>query len=210
MNLETFGTAGDCFVCSPSPELVFLESRNFYALAGLGPIVDGYCVIAAKSHVKSMADVPPSMMAERGDFLTSVRTKLMAMYGRCLITEHGRMTVCSTEHDHHCFHAHFLVFPGAADISELANSYFSKSREFGSLEECLADGALGPEYFLISSNPSSFLTYSTPLNAPRQLARYLVAWNTGNTHLADWKNWPQRDRAKDIAENLRSAFGKQC
>src|ERR1700727_2523941 len=96
---------GHCFLCLPSPELLFLESENFYALAGLGPVVDGYCVIAAKSHVKSMADVPAVLSDERDAFVTLVRNKLIAMHGTCLITEHGRMTVCAAEHDYHCFHA---------------------------------------------------------------------------------------------------------
>jgi diadenosine tetraphosphate (Ap4A) HIT family hydrolase len=62
---------GQCFICSPSPELVFLESKNFYALAGLGPVVDGYCIIAAKSHVKSMADVPAALLDERSAFVSA-------------------------------------------------------------------------------------------------------------------------------------------
>jgi diadenosine tetraphosphate (Ap4A) HIT family hydrolase len=198
-----------CFLCSPSAELVFLESENFYALAGLGPVVDGYCVVAAKSHVKSMADVPLGQAGERDAFITLVRNRLIAMYGTCLITEHGRMTVCADEHDHHCFHAHFLVFPGTEDVSALADSYFSTSQAFTNLETSLAHGALHAEYLLISPSPTRFSIYSTPLNAPRQLARHLVAWKTGNGHLADWKTWPQRDRAIFIAETLRSAFASE-
>jgi diadenosine tetraphosphate (Ap4A) HIT family hydrolase len=198
---------GRCFLCLPPSDLLFLDSQNFYALAGLGPVVDGYCLMAAKPHVKSMADLPPALFAERAGFVSLVRDKLAAMYGSCLITEHGRMAICETdEHDHHCFHAHLLVFPGVPDISVLAESYFAASQVFTSLETALAQAAGHPEYLLISPDPNRFLVYSTPLNAPRQLARYLVAWKTGNSHLADWKTWPQRERAIAIAETLRSAF----
>jgi hypothetical protein len=77
------------------------------------------------------------------------------MYGTCLITEHGRMAVCATdEHDHHCFHAHFLVFPGTGDISPLASSYFAKAVEFSTLETALASAALHPEYLLTSPDPN--------------------------------------------------------
>jgi diadenosine tetraphosphate (Ap4A) HIT family hydrolase len=196
-----------CFLCLPSPELVFLESQNFHALAGLGPIVDGYCIVAAKAHVKSMADVPMTLIDERGSFLALVRNKLTAMYGSCLITEHGRMTVCATdEHDHHCFHAHFLAFPGANDVSALASSYFATLQAFPELDDALVHGAQCDEYLLVSPSTNSFTVFSTPLNVPRQLARYLVAWNTGNAHLADWRTWPQRDRAIAIADGLRSAL----
>jgi diadenosine tetraphosphate (Ap4A) HIT family hydrolase len=81
-----------CFLCSPAPDLVFLESENFYALAGLGPVVDGYCVVAAKAHFRSMADIPEALHGERGGFLTVLRSKLSARYGACLITEHGRVS----------------------------------------------------------------------------------------------------------------------
>jgi diadenosine tetraphosphate (Ap4A) HIT family hydrolase len=196
---------GFCFLCEPSTELVFLESQNFYALAGLGPVVDGYSVIAAKAHSMSMADIPPALSADRDAFLADVRTRLVGQYGSCLITEHGRMAVCAAgEHDHHCFHAHFLAFPGTEDVSDLASSYFANSAEFSTLEAAFAEAVLHPEYLLISPNPNRFYILSTPLNAPRQLARHLVSWKSGNPHLADWKTWPQRERAILIAQTLRA------
>jgi hypothetical protein len=135
------------------------------------------------------------------------------MYGSCLVTEHGRMAVCAADdHDHHCFHAHFLVFPGTEDVLSLASSYFAKTDEFSAIETALADAAMHPEYLVTSPDPSHVFIHSTPLNAPRQLARFLVAWKVGNPHLADWKAWPQRERAISIADTLRASFvsGNQC
>ncbi|WP_148667171.1 hypothetical protein [Bradyrhizobium amphicarpaeae] len=117
------------------------------------------------------------------------------------------MAVCAAgEHDHHCFHAHFLVFPGSEDVSSLASSYFANTAEFSTLDGALAFAALHPEYLLTSPSSSRLFIHSTPLNAPRQLARFLVAWKNGNAHLADWKAWPQRERAISIANTLRTAF----
>jgi len=196
-----------CFLCSPERALIFLETENFLALAGLGPVVDGYSVIAAKSHTKSMADVPSNLASERNAFIAKVRTRLTELYGDCLITEHGRMVLCANgEHDHHCFHAHFLVFPGAADIAAIAETYFAHSQKFDNLEAALEYGATREEYFLVSPDPRTFIVFSTPLNAPRQLARFLVAWKSENTQLADWRSWPQRDRALAIAISLRDTF----
>lgn len=196
-----------CFLCSPESALVFLEGANFLALGGLGPVVDGYCVIAAKSHAKSMADVGPDLCQERNEFVARVRNRLTELYGSCLITEHGRMVLCADgEHDGHCFHAHFLVFPGVADIAELARSYFMNSEKFDNLEAALAYGSTCTEYFLTSPDSETFSVFSVPLNAPRQLARYLVAWKSESPELADWRVWPQRDRALAIAESLRAKF----
>jgi hypothetical protein len=154
-----------------------------------------------------MADIAPDLRTERDSFLATIRTRLSAMYGKCLVTEHGRMAVCADdEHDHHCFHAHFLVFPGTEDVSALAGSYFGKTAEFATLETALASAAQHPEYLLTSPDPSRLAVHSTPLNVPRQLARFLVAWKNGDPHLADWKAWPQRQRAISIANALRAAF----
>src|SRR5438046_6805643 len=60
-----------CFLCEPSRDLVFFACDDFFALAGLGPVVDGYSVLAAKTHLKSMADMP-SQLAQKRDAVVQV------------------------------------------------------------------------------------------------------------------------------------------
>ena len=168
----------DCFLCDPPHDLVFFDREGFVALSGLGPIVDGYSLIAAKAHVTSMADVPAELQSERDAFVNAVRARLSNQYGSCLITEHGRMGICvdDTEGlDAHCLHAHFLVFPGASDISEPARSYFRNRETFSDLATALSQARHCEEYVLVSPTPEQVSIFSKPLNIPRQLARYLVA-----------------------------------
>ena len=81
---ESVATNDECFLCSPSEDLQFFESENFFALAGLGPVVDGYCVIAAKAHSRSMADITANLRAERAEFVQKLRDLLTSRYGSCL------------------------------------------------------------------------------------------------------------------------------
>jgi hypothetical protein len=197
-----------CFLCLPSPELAFLESQNFYALAGLGPIVDGYWLLYHRGEsARKINGRRPTGDDPRKELVFSAREK----QAHCDVRKLPYNRAWSDdgmydEHDHHCFHAHLLAFPGANDVSAFADSYFAASQAFSKLDDALAHGAQCDEYLLVSPSTNSFTIFSTPLNVPRQLARYLVAWNTGNAHLADWRAWPQRDRAIAIAEGLRSAL----
>jgi hypothetical protein len=159
-----------------------------------------------------MADVPLSIRAEQNRFLTLVRAELESKHGSCLVTEHGRMAVCvDYEHDPHCFHAHFLVFPGVSDISDLAESYFSSFEGFDDLESALKYAATLDEYLFVSPKNDKFNIFAGPLNVPRQLARYLVGWRTGASHLSDWRAFPELEQAKSMAQGLRAIFGgRRC
>jgi diadenosine tetraphosphate (Ap4A) HIT family hydrolase len=199
----------DCFLCEPSHDLVFLDREGFVALAGLGPVVYGYSLIAAKAHVRSMADIPAEAQSERDSFVNTVRERLSNKYGRCLITEHGRMRVCIDDSDGldaHCLHAHFLLFPGAGNICEIARSYFGNMETFDGLATALAQARHYEEYLLVSPTPDEVTIFSKPLNVPRQLARYLVAHESNTMHLADWRSHPNREHARSIAGEIRPLF----
>jgi diadenosine tetraphosphate (Ap4A) HIT family hydrolase len=212
MNEMVSGNSGgvsNCFLCAPPRDLVFYECAEFFVLAGLGPVVEGYSVIGAKEHVRSMADMPMQQQGKRDEFVRMLRDRLSTRYGRCVVTEHGRMAVCvdeSGDHEAHCFHAHFLVFPGARDISDRARSYFLRSVTFGTLRAAMSYAAGCDEYLLVSPTSDSFNIFSGPVHLPRQLARILVAHDAKALHLADWREHPDRERARKFACDLKSLF----
>ena len=47
-----------CFLCAPESTLVYHRDSPIFAMAGIGPVVDGFSVIAHERHVLSMADIP--------------------------------------------------------------------------------------------------------------------------------------------------------
>src|SRR5665213_1668636 len=48
-----FSSETTCFLCHPSPDLVYAENEDGVALCGLGPLVEGYSVVGTKLHMAS-------------------------------------------------------------------------------------------------------------------------------------------------------------
>lgn len=199
----------DCFLCHPDGKLLVAEGKHILLMAGLGPVVDNYCIMSATEHFKSFADVllaEPKAIQE----LLSAREKLESTVGPVLLTEHGRVPICREDgdvHDEHCHHAHGLVFPGTFSISSTATSYYQYHSSFGTLWDALAFAASSSEYMLISEKPDQYLILSGTLGAPRQLARTLVAHAIGDIGLADWRVHPNPKASIATADRLRNSFG---
>ena len=62
----------DCFLCSPDKRLVFAESKHFYAMLGLGPIMEGYSILASRAHTPSYFDLPRDLTNDYLDFRAGV------------------------------------------------------------------------------------------------------------------------------------------
>ena len=199
----------ECFLCRPDHELVYTAEAGGTALCGLGPIVEGYSVLGAVNHVRSAADLGAIERGELVDFVGSIRRFLSEHLGPCLITEHGRVPVCQSVSglsQPHCYHAHFLAFPNAPDVTEIATAFFSRSIEATTLHEALDLARSEEDYFLVSPDPNRFLVFSKPPRTVRQLSRLLVATMMARPALADWETYPMRDVASASAHNLRSAL----
>lgn len=201
----------DCFLCKPKSELVYQENAVGIALCGLGPVISGYSVVATKRHIRSAADVPENDVLGFLDFVTRVRTTLASAFGCCLITEHGRLPVCdyvAGRTDSHCYHAHFLMFPGAPDIEDGAVPHFDDVHEASSMDEALRLARSCHEYFLLSPDPCRYLVMTSPAKLTRQFARVLVAESLGRANDADWKKSPQCSEAQRMASDLSALFSE--
>jgi len=199
----------ECFLCDPDRELVYAEGPAGVALSGLGPLVEGYSVLGAATHVRSAADLALKEKAAFVEFAKRVRADLSQRYGPCLLTEHGRVPVCqslSGLNQPHCYHAHLLLFPNAPSVVELATSMFSRSSEASSFGVALARAQKEEDYFLLSPSPVRFLVLAEPRSPVRQLARLLVATVLGTPALADWQTHPMRENAVAVADRLRSSL----
>jgi len=199
---ENAGT--DCFLCCPDERLIYHQDGDGIALCGLGPIVDGYSVVATREHIRSAAD--SIVQYAFPEFALSVRRLLSARYGNCLMTEHGRVAVCTDiagTTDPHCYHAHFLLFPGGPDVAAEARKYFAHVHESSSLREALAVAAGHEEYFLFSPDETAYLVMTRPGKLMRQFARFLIAEALGAPDAANWRRNPEFAKAAKTAEILR-------
>ena len=194
---------GACFLCAPDQGLVYATAPLSIALCGLGPILDGYSVVATRDHTMSCADAA-LMNSEFTVFAESVRATLMLRYGSCLMTEHGRLPVCTrpTGTEEHCFHGHFLLFPAAPDITKSAQSHFAFTQTSSSLDDALAIARDQSEYFLLSPSPKEYFIMTSPISLMRQFARYMVAEAIGCPEKADWSTYPDRPKAEADAADL--------
>jgi len=199
--------AVSCFLCAPSSALVYAQNDVALALCGLGPLTDGYSIVATRAHIRSAADalaLAPDLLA----FAEIIRGRLETLYGSTLLTEHGRLPVC-VDHgegtDVHCFHAHFLLFPSAPQISEdHVATHFRHLHVAESLPDALrAARTYDEEYFLFSPHPKRALVLRSFDSLPRQFARVLVAEALGTPAAADWRAHPDETRATNGATRLR-------
>jgi hypothetical protein len=200
----------DCFLCHPSPALTVDTGDHLSLIAGLGPVVENFCILSSRSHYKSYADAlteNPNVIVD----LQRARAALEDAIGPVLLTEHGRVPVCrddGDQHEEHCHHAHCLVFPVRASIAQAAATYYRTGEHFHALEDALRYAASTSEYLLVSETPRSYFILSEPLNAPRQLARTLVAHAVDDLSRADWRQHPNYSESAANAVRLRGIINK--
>lgn len=206
-NPERFTPLDGCFLCRPEEDLVYAHGADGFALSGFGPLMPGYTVLAARLHIGSAADTVRPTPAFVG-FAEQIRSTLARRYGSCLLTEHGRMPVCHAVDEHadaHCYHAHFLLFPGAPNVAEAATRYFRSVKTHLSLQSAVEAASMDEgEYFLLSPSPTTAFVMRGAIGIPRQFARVLVADSIGCSANADWSQRPARGLAVQYARDLRA------
>ena len=195
----------DCFLCRPASALLIDVAETAFAIAGLGPIVDGYSVVATVDHIRSLGNEREDMLAKYCQFATEYRAKLSRRFGSCLVTEHGNMALCDIDEARHihCFHPHLLYFPGVREISSAVYEEFGTPKKFASLQRAIEAGGATRQYLLLSPDEDTHLIFEPKDEIPRQYARALVAESMNRESLASWRNSPGIDWAIANAMTLR-------
>ncbi len=189
-------TDNDCFLCTPDTQLLFSESESFYAMLGLGPIVEGYSILASKLHIPSFFDLPDHLLDEFHKFRHDVMLTLTSTFVKPIITEHGRVAACDfydrQQHQSHCYHAHQLLFPAAVDLeSRLKHDFLSGVLEFPSFEHAHHYMSRERAEYLYYEKPnSSCLIIPAPYKHIRQYFRLLVGESLGCPQRANWQRNP--------------------
>lgn len=186
-----------CFFCDPAKDRILSISEHFYVLLGLGPIVEGYIILVAREHIRSMFDLPTEIRKAYEQEKQHLKTVINDTYGPSIITEHGRIQACTTEdeeaHDLMCYHAHQLFFPLNAELGDL-----SKEGPFEKIFEGSGLFAMNPptlqdedEYLLYENTAGHTFVYKVRGKCPRQYLRYLVARSVDHPELASWQQYPR-------------------
>lgn len=195
-----------CFLCTPNQDWVYATSKNFFAMLGLGPIVEGYSLIGTKEHIPSMLDLTLEKAEELYTFSQTLRQLLQPHYGDIIITEHGRVPPCEfsskTHHRTHCFHSHRLVFPIKVDIANSLAGLGLNVFEYPSFIECHKNFTGKGEYLYYERIDGSCLIASAPRDLVRQFFRYKVAEHVGHPEFASWTNYPRLEVIESARNRL--------
>lgn len=195
-----------CFLCEPNPRWVWAQSDKFYAMAALGPIVPGTSLLATRAHVRSMFDVSSNELDELEAFTASCRDRLRDAYGLPVhTTEHGRVGLCEMdgEHDAHCYHAHWLLFPVDAPIGVgLEASIIDPVAAAGFREARRSAGHL-VRYLYYEAPDGQVRVGAEDSSTPRQFFRGVVADAIGRPELRSWRNHPEKGLVDQTAAELR-------
>jgi len=202
--VSTVAHTPGCFLCNPEPQWTWHASANFRAVLGLGPVVPGYTLIAAREHLPSMLDLDADLADELREFTTEVRNELEGHWGPTVVGEHGRVAPCiasaARRHEPHCLHAHRLVFPGHTKLdlrSSLPNVRVLAYESSVEAEGCSWSG----QYLYVEDANRRCQVGLVQGPLPRQFLRAVVARARGQAELADWRRSP-RPHELDAARRL--------
>lgn len=193
-----------CFLCYPSRELLYLADGSFFALLGLGPIVEGYTLIATREHIPSMLDLAATEFDSLLNFTQRVRETLSTYYGDVIVTEHGRIPICEARRgaQQHCFHAHRLVFPVTMHLDERLSGLGLPWARYGSPTD-IRDFAWHGEYLYYENQEGECMISPAPSTLMPQFFRHTVAEMVGRPELASWAKYPQPDIILKARSKLR-------
>jgi hypothetical protein len=194
---------GECFLCRPDANLIYLSDGGFRAMLGIGPIVEGYTVLSSVNHIRSMFDLPSGQIEQFLHFRLKVIKLLKEIYGTVIITEHGRVPNCDfydLKREPHCYHAHQLLFPVQIDLKpELYNAFKEKVIRYDGFAEAQKSCFSAGEYaYYEDANGKSYVAQDAKY--PRQYFRMIVAEKIGHLERVDWHNW----QGWELIDNART------
>lgn len=227
--------AATCLFCDPAAHhqdgQVLLRSDRAYLFAGLGPIVDGYIIIApyrcyGPTAVQSFADATPDLIDEIILLRGLVREFYIERFGQSgMHFEHGRSGVChSGPGTSHCYHAHLCCYPVSHELWE----------DMPGLDVVMLDGLSdlaqtveGRSYLLVQCSrvdpkaaagsaqreqwPARVVLLDTDDVIESQYLRRKLAnrVDPSRPEIWSWKTHPQLDRVHGLIEAFRQWLPRQ-
>src|SRR5436309_13059360 len=104
-----------CFLCEPEPWRVVFRGNRVRALAGFGPLVPGYIIVAPIAHVPTVAELNDVSFAEFVTVFDILVDSLHRQFGPGYTAyEHGRIGSCLVAEmrgdvSTFCYHAHRVI-----------------------------------------------------------------------------------------------------
>lgn len=200
---------GWCRFCYPLNSknfaLVLKETKNFYVIPSIGPIVEGYLLICSKKHFPSCGNLPIKLYPEFEKLKREVQRVFLKVYQGFTFFEHGKTKACAHNgNDAHCFHAHLHALPTDIDILEVLTKNLGKPIRISSLKE-IPNYLQDSPYLYYEIRENKYL-WSAPIDLRQQFFRWLIAEKLGIPQKADWKLNPDWEGTYKTYSNLHHYF----
>lgn len=178
--------------------MVLTKTKNFYVMASIGPIVEGYVLICSKKHYLSSGNLPERLYPEFDELKGEIEEVFVKNYGGYTFFEHGKTKACAKNgDDQHCFHAHLHAIPLRVNILPELEKELGRPEKI--LSHKMISTAVGNEPYLFYETEQGKFVWRAPKDLRQQFFRWLLAKELGTLEKADWKlnpNWEEAEQTK--------------
>lgn len=198
-----------CRFCFPlegkNKSLVLSQTKDFYVIASIGPIIEGYVLICSKKHFSSCANIPTKLYSEYNRLKSMIKNLFLKRYGGYTFFEHGKTKLCAKNgNDNHCFHAHLHALPAKADILPKLIKELGQPTKVSSEEKIIE--ALGDNPYLYYETQEGCFVWRAPEDLRQQFFRWILAEELEVLDKADWKINPNWREAQKTHDKLKENF----
>lgn len=179
-------------------------------IMGLGPLVEGYCLIITKEHQSCCAAIPSGHLPEFRYVLAAVQASQQLVFGSSLFFEHGRNGGClpNGHDDDLCYHAHLHVIPSTINLAAAVRADYATDSLPSWEQVVLSNKRRIVPYLVVQDGPE--LAYvPDPQGLPGRYLRTKAAKLLfGDSLLADWQAFPAYDTVRSGKALLEDTLRK--
>jgi ATP adenylyltransferase len=200
----------DCHFCEESlinlqdkKEIVnriIYSSENFNVFPTLGSFVEGYLLIAPKSHHISIAQIISNLYVEFEEVIGTVRDVLSIAYCQPIFFEHG--PISRYDKGGCCIqHAHLHCVPVDIEILEDLSKHF-KYEEINKFSELPKEQS----YLFYENKDKKRFVFPLDSIIPSQYIRQILSVRLKCPEKWDWRQYPGLEEIKKTIKTLKELF----
>lgn len=199
-----------CRFCFPLDEknksLVLTQTRNFYVMASIGPIIEGYLLLCSKKHYSACGNLPGELYPEFINLKEKIKNIFVKVYGGYIFFEHAKTKGCCSQNgdDAHCFHIHLHSLPTSINVSPILIKELGEPTKISSFQEITKVSKNKP-YLYYEIRGARYL-WPPPPNLKQQFFRWILAKQLGVPERADWKVNPNWEETRITHQKLSVYF----
>ena len=203
-----------CFFCKPEPWRTIFTGQHTQIVAGAGPLCPGYCILAPRSHIHTVADLDEQCFWEFIAVFELLKLSLTSQYRPGFTAyEHGRIGACRTlevsnDFSTFCHHAHRVVLPVHTDCVAQIEPWFESVFP---LESPASIRRLADEeyvYYEVGFGSTSIqrLGFTGHKGIPSQFMRRILTTALNSGRDWSWATDPNYEEMIDTVARLRGEF----